>query len=144
MTSVAPAAGRLTYAEVEHELKTPLSTIRSVSEILLDCPELSLEERRRFVTVLLDENARLTGAVERLLGDPVLQQVLSEGARSPPARARRPGGRSRRAWRGWCGRRLQVDGAERRLAQGLGWSFWLHVGAPFWTEAAFSMPITLS
>jgi K+-sensing histidine kinase KdpD len=68
---------RLTYEEVEHELKTPLTTIRSVSEILRDCPELSPEERRRLLAVLLDENARLTGAVDRLLGHPALQEVLA-------------------------------------------------------------------
>jgi signal transduction histidine kinase len=77
MASVAQPAGRLTYEEVEHELKTPLTTIRSVSEILRDCPELSPEERRQFLSVLLDENARLTGAVNRLLGHPVMQEVLS-------------------------------------------------------------------
>jgi signal transduction histidine kinase len=77
MASVAQRGGRLTYEEVEHELKTPLTTIRSVSEILRDCPELSPEERRQFLSVLLDENARLTGAVNRLLGHPALQEVLS-------------------------------------------------------------------
>jgi signal transduction histidine kinase len=77
MASVAQPGGRLTYEEVEHELKTPLTTIRSVSEILRDCPELSPEERRRFLAVLLDENARLTGAVDRLLGHLARQEVLS-------------------------------------------------------------------
>ncbi len=77
MASVAQPGGRLTYEEVEHELKTPLTTIRSVSEILRDCPELSPEERRQFLSVLLDENARLTGAVDRLLGHPALQEVLA-------------------------------------------------------------------
>jgi signal transduction histidine kinase len=77
MASAVQPGGRLTYEEIEHELKTPLTTIRSVSEILRDCPELSPEERRRFLSVLLDENARLARAVERLLGHPSMQQVLS-------------------------------------------------------------------
>ena len=66
----------LTFEEVEHALKTPLTTIRSVSEILRDYPELSSEERERFLSVLLDENTRLTGAVEQLLGDPAMQEVF--------------------------------------------------------------------
>ena len=77
MATVVHSGQRLTYEEVEHEIKTPLTTIRSVSEILLDCPELSPEERSRFLRLLLDENARLARTVECLLGHPSMQQVLS-------------------------------------------------------------------
>ena len=68
--------GRLSYEEVEHELKTPLTTIRSLSEILLDSPELGEEERRRFLQVLHEENLRLAGVIERLLGHPAVRGVL--------------------------------------------------------------------
>lgn len=77
MAAFAHPGGRLTYEEVEHELKTPLTTIRSVSEILRDFPELSAEERQEFLRLLLQENERLLGAVDRLLGHPTVQKALS-------------------------------------------------------------------
>lgn len=66
----------LSYEQVEHELKTPLTSIRSLSEILLDCPDLASDERERFLRILLAENERLTRAVDRLLGAPAFQKVL--------------------------------------------------------------------
>jgi signal transduction histidine kinase len=66
----------LSYAEVEHELKTPLTSIRSLSEILLDFPDLDAAERRRFLRLLVEENERLTAVVQRLLDDVTLQQAL--------------------------------------------------------------------
>ena len=69
--------GGLSYEEVEHELKTPLTSIRSLSEILLDFPDLGEDERHRFLRLLVEENERLARVVEGLLGDPRLQQVLS-------------------------------------------------------------------
>ena len=67
----------LSYEQVEHELKTPLTSIRSLSEILLDCPDLGDDERRRFLRILLEENERLTRVVDRLLGAPAFRRVLS-------------------------------------------------------------------
>ena len=67
----------LSYEQVEHELKTPLTSIRSLSEILLDCPDLSDDERGRFLRILLEENERLTRVVDRLLGAPAMRKVLS-------------------------------------------------------------------
>jgi signal transduction histidine kinase len=52
---------------LEHELKTPLTAIRSLSEILRDHPEVSEAERRRFLEAILAEERRLSRAVERLL-----------------------------------------------------------------------------
>jgi signal transduction histidine kinase len=75
----APGGG-LSYEEVEHELKTPLTSMRSLSEIMLDHPDLSEEERRRFLEVMVGENERLARAVERLLGLPELRRALLEGA----------------------------------------------------------------
>jgi signal transduction histidine kinase len=74
--AVARADGRLSYEEVEHELKTPLTTIRSLAEILRDVPDLSDEERRLFVQRLADENERMAGVVERLLGYLALQRAV--------------------------------------------------------------------
>jgi signal transduction histidine kinase len=55
------------YEEIEHELRTPLAAIRSLSEILYDTPELPEPERRRFLAAMLAESERLTRTVERLL-----------------------------------------------------------------------------
>lgn len=67
-------AVRMSYEEIEHELKTPLTSIRSLSEILRDHPELSEEQRQRFLEVVLRESERLARTVERLLGSPILRQ----------------------------------------------------------------------
>jgi len=70
------ADGRLSYEELEHELKTPLTTIRSLAEILHGFPDLSDEERQLFLERLSDENRRMAEAVERLLGYLALQRML--------------------------------------------------------------------
>jgi signal transduction histidine kinase len=63
----AAGGAALRYEEVEHDLKTPITSIRSLSEILRDFPDLAEEERRVFLERIVDENDRLAGAVERLL-----------------------------------------------------------------------------
>jgi signal transduction histidine kinase len=74
--AVGRADGRLSYEQVEHELKTPLTTIRSLAEILRDFPDLSEEERRLFLQRLADENERMADVVERLLGYLALQRAI--------------------------------------------------------------------
>ena len=70
------AANALTFEEIEHELKTPLASMRSSSEILRDFPDLTEDERRRFIEVIVDESERLGRAVDRLLGSAALQSGL--------------------------------------------------------------------
>ncbi len=53
--------------ELEHELRTPLASILSISEILRDHPELSEAERRRFLDAMHAESGRLASLVELLL-----------------------------------------------------------------------------
>ncbi|MFO1073468.1 MAG: histidine kinase dimerization/phospho-acceptor domain-containing protein [Geminicoccaceae bacterium] len=67
----------MSFEEIEHELKTPLASIRSVSEIMRDYPDITEEERQRFLHVLLTENERLARTVERLLGSTALQNSLT-------------------------------------------------------------------
>ena len=43
----------MTYEQIEHELKTPLASMRSLSEILRDHPDLSDDQRRRFLDAIL-------------------------------------------------------------------------------------------
>jgi signal transduction histidine kinase len=52
---------------VSHELRTPLTSIRSFSEILLDTPDLSEEERRGFLQIVVREADRLTRLVNDVL-----------------------------------------------------------------------------
>lgn len=67
----------MSFEEIEHELRTPLASIRSLSEIMRDYPDLTEDQRRRFLEVLLVENERLARTVEQLLGSTVLQKALS-------------------------------------------------------------------
>jgi signal transduction histidine kinase len=71
------AGGSLSYEQVEHELKTPLASMRSLSEIMLDHPDLSEEERRRFLEAVVGENERLARTVERVLGLPGIRRALA-------------------------------------------------------------------
>jgi Na+/proline symporter/nitrogen-specific signal transduction histidine kinase len=52
-------------ATVSHEMRTPLTSIRSFSEILRDSPELDAEQRQTFVSIIAQESERLS----RLLND---------------------------------------------------------------------------
>ena len=64
----------MSFEEIEHELRTPLASIRSLSEIMRDYPDLTEDQRQRFLEVLLIENERLARTVERLLGSTALQK----------------------------------------------------------------------
>jgi len=52
---------------VTHELRTPLTSIRSFSEILLDEAELPVEERMRFLSIVVKEAERLTRLINQVL-----------------------------------------------------------------------------
>ena len=52
---------------VSHELRTPLTSIRSFSEILFDNPDLELEERTRFLGIIIKESERLTRLINDIL-----------------------------------------------------------------------------
>jgi Na+/proline symporter/nitrogen-specific signal transduction histidine kinase len=52
---------------VTHELRTPLTSIRAVSEILLDSPGIALEERGRFLAIIVKETERLTRLINQTL-----------------------------------------------------------------------------
>ena len=55
------------YTLVEHELKSPLTSIRSAAEILRHNQDLPLEERNRFLDALIQDNGRLEKVVDGLL-----------------------------------------------------------------------------
>ena len=52
---------------VSHELRTPLTSLRAFGEILVDNPEVSREERERFLNVIVKESSRLTRLIDQLL-----------------------------------------------------------------------------
>ncbi|MCF3972748.1 sensor histidine kinase [Paracoccus salsus] len=61
-------------SQISHELRTPMTSVRAFSEILMT-PDLSEEERARFAGIIHDEAARLT----RLLDDLLDLSVLESG-----------------------------------------------------------------
>jgi signal transduction histidine kinase len=53
--------------DVAHALRTPLTSIRSFSEILRDNPDLPRVTRERFLGIVLTESQRLDRIIEQLL-----------------------------------------------------------------------------
>ena len=62
-------------SQISHELRTPMTSIRSFSEILMDKAEVTDDERQRCSTIIHDETLRLT----RLLDDLLDLSVLENG-----------------------------------------------------------------
>ncbi|MCB1904301.1 MAG: histidine kinase, partial [Gammaproteobacteria bacterium] len=54
-------------SSVTHELRTPLTSIRAFSEILWEDPKIDLEERKRFLGIIVSETERLTRLVNQVL-----------------------------------------------------------------------------
>ncbi len=63
------------FSQISHELRTPMTAIRSFSEILLDTGDLEDGEKRRFLRIINDESRRLT----RLLDDVLDMKQLERG-----------------------------------------------------------------
>jgi signal transduction histidine kinase len=64
-------------ATVSHEVRTPLTSIRSFSEILRDNPDLDPQQRQEFVSIIVQESERLS----RLIND-ILDLAKMEAGRS--------------------------------------------------------------
>ena len=62
-------------SQISHELRTPMTSIRSFSEILRDAPDLSGEAKSKYAQIIHDEAKRLT----RLLDDLLDLSVLENG-----------------------------------------------------------------
>ena len=67
----------MTYEQIEHELRTPVACMRSLSEIVRDHPDLSDDERREFLNAIVSESERLSRTVERLLLSATLKGGVS-------------------------------------------------------------------
>jgi signal transduction histidine kinase len=54
-------------ATVTHELKTPLTSVRSVTEILYDNPNIDTQHRQDFLGIIVKESERLTRLITQVL-----------------------------------------------------------------------------
>lgn len=54
-------------SQVSHEVRTPMTSIRSFSEILLTHDDLSKAEKRKFTSTIHDESLRLTKLLDEIL-----------------------------------------------------------------------------
>jgi signal transduction histidine kinase len=52
---------------ISHEFRTPLSSIRSFSEIVHDNPDITVEQRQKFLNIIVQETERLTRLVNDIL-----------------------------------------------------------------------------
>ncbi len=52
---------------VTHELRTPLTSIRAFSEILLEDPKTALDDRKKFLAIIVKEVERLTRLINQVL-----------------------------------------------------------------------------
>lgn len=52
---------------VSHELRTPLTSIRAFSEMLYEDPEIDLEQRIKFLGIIVNETVRLSRLINQIL-----------------------------------------------------------------------------
>jgi signal transduction histidine kinase len=60
-------------SQVSHEVRTPMSSIRSFAEILLDTPDLTREESQRYLRIIHGESLRMTRLLDGILDLSVLE-----------------------------------------------------------------------
>jgi Na+/proline symporter/nitrogen-specific signal transduction histidine kinase len=70
-------------SQVSHEVRTPLTSIRSFSEILLDQPDLEPDQSRRFVQIIHDESERMTRLLDEILDLSLLERGEASWALAP-------------------------------------------------------------
>ncbi len=63
---------------VSHELRTPLTSIRAFSEMLLDDPDIDLDERKHFLGIIVAEAARLSRLINQILDMAKLESGRAE------------------------------------------------------------------
>ncbi len=55
---------------ITHELRSPLTSVRALSEILRDNPDIDIHRRQEFLGIIIKETERLTSAVNHMLDAP--------------------------------------------------------------------------
>lgn len=63
---------------VSHELRTPLTSIRAFSEILLETPDMEVDERHHFLSIITKETERLTRLINQVLDMAKLESGRSD------------------------------------------------------------------
>ena len=53
------------FTSVIHELRSPLTSVLSLSEILQDYPGINGQKRREFLDIIIRETKRMTGIIKR-------------------------------------------------------------------------------
>ncbi len=115
-------------SQVSHEVRTPMTSIRSFSDILLDNPDLDEGEKQRFLRIIQNESLRLTRLLDGILdldqretGEPPLdltpldpETALDQAMESCDALARTAGVTLKRGSRA---RSVCICGHSDRLAQ---------------------------
>lgn len=115
-------------SQVSHEVRTPMASIRSFSEILLSNPDIDEADRRRFIGIIQNESIRLTRLLDGILDLNVLETdepgweveqfdpeaALDQALESCEALARGAGVKLERSGRA---RNASVRGSREKLAQ---------------------------
>ena len=70
-------------SQVSHEVRTPMTSIRSFSEILLDAPDLHSDDARRFLRIIHEESIRMTRLLDGILDLSVLEGDAAAWTLSP-------------------------------------------------------------
>jgi len=68
---------------VTHELRTPITSIRALSKIMLDSEELQPEQQQEFLQIVVSESERLTRLINQVLDIEKIQSEEGELALSP-------------------------------------------------------------
>ena len=53
------------FTNVIHDLRTPLTSVRSLSEILHDYPNITGKKRREFLDIIIRETEKMTGIIKQ-------------------------------------------------------------------------------
>ncbi|WP_127597174.1 sensor histidine kinase [Nitratireductor alexandrii] len=69
-------------SQVSHEVRTPMTSIRAFSDILLQTPDMPAAQKQRYLRVIQEESLRLTRLLDGILD---LNQPGDSGARATPA-----------------------------------------------------------
>ena len=115
-------------SQVSHEVRTPMASIRSFSEILLANPEIDDRDKRRFIGIIQNESIRLTRLLDGILDLNMLEveqpgwemkrfdpeAALDQAMESCEALAREAGVKLERSGRA---RNASILGNKERLAQ---------------------------
>lgn len=66
-------------AAAVHELRTPLTAIRALAELMQDNPDMDPAEREGFLSIIVDESARLGRLVDGILDAARLGSAFADG-----------------------------------------------------------------